>query len=441
MISIVLVGLNHRTAELSVREKAAFEASRLPEALRVLTSESAIQEAIIVSTCNRVELLAATDDSGSGIQVLESFITESSGIDPHHLSKSLYRHAENDAVRHIFRVASSLDSMILGEPQILGQVKNSYSVAVEAQTVGACLNSLLQAAFRVAKRVRSETSIGEYSVSISSAAVDLARKIFGDLRTKSILIIGAGKMGELAVRHLASSGAGTIRVSNRSPEAAQDLALQFNGVTVPFGEITRWIAKSDIVITSTGAQEFLITRASAEVMMRERKNSPIILIDIAVPRNIDPRVGSIDNVFCYDIDDLGAVVAANIQERSKEALLAERIVEQEASAFLNRLKQMDTAPVVAQVQQRIQEICRFELSRFLRKKGQVPEKDAQELEIMVTRIANKIAHPLITQIRNGHSDLPNHEAFLTIMRRIFGLGGSDHAAGQKPVQDEFFKKP
>jgi glutamyl-tRNA reductase len=425
MLNLVLVGLNHRTADISLRERAAIQEGQIPGALKSLSTLPGVQEAMIISTCNRVELLCRVDEVGEGLRSLESFLGSSSQIDPSQLRQNLYEYTEEGAIRHLFRVACSLDSMILGEPQILGQVKDFYTLAVETQTVGIYLNTLLQAAFRVAKRVRSETSIGEYSVSASSAAVELARKILGDLQRKSILIVGAGKMGEMAVRHLSSSGAAIIRVSNRSPQAAQELGARFHGEAVPFEELVYWMAHSDIVIASTAAQEVIVTRTMAESVMRERKHEPIVLIDIAVPRNIDPAVGTIDNVFCYDIDDLGAVVEANLQERRKAASMAEKIIDQELESICHRLKSLDITPVVMQLQGRIEEICRAELERYLSKSGTMDTKSRQELEAMVSRIAGKIAHPLISQLRANHPDPLQREALLTTIRRIFGISTSD----------------
>jgi glutamyl-tRNA reductase len=311
MSNLVLIGLNHRTAELDIRQRMALSQEQIPDALKQLAENPEIHEVMILSTCNRVEILAQVEDSRRGPELIEEFLAQISSLPRALLEGKLYQMADDQAVHHVFRVASSLDSMILGEPQILGQMKASYGIAVEARTIGPHLNGMLQSAFRAAKRVRSETTIGEYSVSVSSAAVELARKIFDDLCSKSILIVGAGKMGEVAVRHLASAGAGSIRVTNRSHQAAIDLAAKFQGTPVPYSEFQRWAARSDIVITSTGSPEVLIDFALAQAVMHERKNAPIVFIDISVPRNIDPSVGAIDNVFSYDIDDLGAVVEAN----------------------------------------------------------------------------------------------------------------------------------
>ncbi len=418
MFNFLLVGLNHRTAELDVRQLASFNAIQLPEGLKRLSVFPSIVESMIISTCNRVEVLSHVDSPSDGIGSIESFLSEFSQIPLPSLQTMLYRHSGEEAIRHIFRVASSLDSMILGEPQILGQVKSCYSTAVDAGTVGTYLNSLLQTAFRTAKRVRTETSIGEYSVSASSAAVELARKIFGDLQKKRVLIVGAGEMGEAAVRYLAEIGVKTFYVANRSPEAAQELAARFHGMAVPFAELREWIARTDIIITSTGASETLIDRAMVQHIMHGRKNAPIVFIDIAVPRNVDPGVADIEDVFCYDIDDLGAVVEANLHERVKAAAAAEKIVDQEVASFCAKIKTLKVAPVVMQVQGRIEEICQTELQRYLRKTGPQEPKQVQELESMISRIAAKIAHPLVMQLRNGH-DSVNQTAYMDLINRIY----------------------
>jgi glutamyl-tRNA reductase len=419
MFNLVLVGLNHRTAKVDVRQQASFSSEQLREGLQRLSACPGIQESMIVSTCNRVEVISRVDPQTGGIPSIENFLSESSGIELSQLQPVLYRYMDEQAVRHVFRVASSLDSMILGEPQILGQMKTCYGSAVDARTVGTLLNSLLQSAFRIAKRIRSETSIGEYPVSVSSAAVELVRKIFGDLQKKSILIVGAGKMGEAAIRHLAEVGANALYVTNRSPEAARDLAGRFNGLAVPFPELTAWIARTDIVIASTAASDMLISRSMVQHVMQERGNAPIAFIDISVPRNIDPGIGSIDNVFCYDIDDLAAVVEANLHERVKAAAMAEKIIEQEVHAFCAKAKSVDVGPVVKQVQGRIEEICKTELERYLRKTGSQEPRQVQELEAMITRIAGKIAHPVVMQLRNDYGTGNESAAYMDLIKRMF----------------------
>jgi glutamyl-tRNA reductase len=418
MLNLVLVGLNHRTAKLDIRQLASFDAEQLLAGLKRLSALPGLLESMIISTCNRVEILSSVDPQSDGIASIESFFSEYSRIPLPQLQPTLYRYIDEQAVRHIFRVAGSLDSMVLGEPQILGQIKSCYNAAFESHTVGTYLNSLLQAAFRAAKRVRTETSIGEYPVSVSSAAVELIRKIFGDLQKKSILIVGAGKMGEAAIRHLAESGAQAVYVTNRSPEAARTLAAQFHGSAVPFAELTHWISRTDIVITSTGASEILIDHSMVQRIMQDRKNAPMVFIDISVPRNVDPEIGTIDNVFCYDIDDLGAVVDANLHERVKAAATAEKIVDQEVQAFFTKLKSLDVGPAVTQVQGRIEEICKTELQRYVKKTGLQEPKQVQELEHMISRIAAKIAHPLVMQLRNGQ-DSPDESAYSDLIKQIF----------------------
>jgi glutamyl-tRNA reductase len=419
MFNIVLVGLNHKTAKLGIRQLASFDAEQLSEGLKRLSALPEILESMIISTCNRVEVLSSVNRQPDGIESIESFLSEHSQIPMPQLQPILYRYQDEQAIRHVFRVASSLDSMILGEPQILGQIKSCYSTAFDARTVGTYLNSLVQTAFRTAKRVRSETSIGEFPVSVSSAAVELTRKILGELQKKSILIVGAGQMGEDAIRHLAETGTQAVYVANRSPEAAQDLASRFRGIAVPFEELPIWVSRADIVITSTGASEILITREMVQNALHHRKNSPIVFIDISVPRNVDPEIAAIDNVFCYDIDDLGAVVEANLHEREKAAAVAEKIVDEEVQAFYAKLKSMDMGPVVMQVQGQIEDICKTELQRYVRK-NTLDSKQLQDLEQMISRIAGKIAHPLVTQLRSGPEE-PNASAYTDLIKRIFKM--------------------
>jgi glutamyl-tRNA reductase len=421
MQHLALIGLNHRTAQLDLRERAVLQTVRLPEVLRQLAGRPGIAEVLILSTCNRVEILSSVADPDVGLQLLEEFLQETSGIEPPALSRALYRYTDTAAVHHLFRVASSLDSMIVGEPQILGQVKSFYAVAVDAGTVGPSLNALVQSAIHAAKRVRSETSIGEYSVSVSSAAVELARKIFGRLDGRHVLIVGAGKMGELAARHLARSGADRVRVTNRNPEAARELARIFSGEAVPFSELPKWLARSDVVITSTGSPEVLGDARLAWAVAAERKSVPIVFIDIAVPRNVDPAVAAIDGVFCYDIDDLGSVVEANLIERRRESTLAEKVVEQEVATYTQRMRAQEVGPVVVELQGRIQDICRAELDRYLRRTGPRSAEDRAELEMLVSRIAGKIAHPLISHARSASNDPTTSHGYLDTIRRIFKL--------------------
>ena len=420
MYNYLLVGLNHRTADLDLRQMASFNAIQLPDELRRLSNRPGILETMIISTCNRVEILSNVDHSSDGMESMESFLSEFSRVPLPDLQPRLYRYNDDQVVRHVFRVACSLDSMILGEPQILGQIKSFYSIAVDSNTVGTYLNGLLQAAFRTAKRVRSETSIGEYSVSASSAAVELLRKIFGDLQKKSILIVGAGEMAEAAIRQLTGTGIKAIYLANRSPEAARELAERSHGMVVPFSELHQWMTRADVVITCTGAPEILIDRSTVQDIMHERKSGTMVFIDISVPRNVDPSVSSLDNVFCYDIDDLGTVIEANLHERVKASEAAEKIVDQEVQTFCTKLKSLEAAPVIMHVQGHIEEICQAEFQRFLKKTGPQEPRQMQEMEVMISRIAAKIAHPMMMQLRNSQDPL-HHSAAMELFKRIFKM--------------------
>jgi glutamyl-tRNA reductase len=421
MSKLVLIGLNHRTADVAIREKLSFPDAELPLLLRSLSSRSNIRESAILSTCNRVEVAVEAVDGDAASSEIERFLAERAAVLPQVLAPSLYRHRDEQAVRHVFRVASSLDSLVLGEPQILGQVKDAFSAAVTAGSAGSFLNSLYQTAFRVAKRVRAETNIGEHAVSVSSAAVELAMKVFEDLHRRSVLTVGAGEMGELAVRHLSSAGVRTIRVTNRNPQAARELADRFGGEAVPFEQLGDWLYRSDIVITSTGARDYLIGLPMVHQAMARRRHQPLVFIDIAVPRNVDPAAVGVDNVFCYDVDDLDAVVNANMDERRREADLAEKLIEQEVERFWTRLRSVDVGPVVQEIQSRITEICEAERERFVRRAAPMSEKDARELEIMIGRIANKVAHPFISHLRTAGQDPARQQAYADMIRRILGL--------------------
>src|SRR6516165_4266584 len=322
-MQLAIVGVSHKTAPVEVRERLAFNTDVLESALTALIGRQDVREAIILSTCNRVEVMAESPDD----RLIREFLCDFHQIPPDSVSKHLYSFKNTDAIRHVFRVTSSLDSMMVGEPQILGQVKEAYRIAADAGTVGMHLNSLMDRAFAVAKRVRSETGISQSAVSISYAAVELARKIFGDLSGKTVMIIGASKMGELAAKHLKRAGASSVLVTNRTFERAVELAKVFQGAAVPFEHFTDHIDRADIVISSTGAPHFIINKPMAEQVIHRRKNKPVFFIDIAVPRDIEPSVNEIDNAFLYDIDDLQQVIDANLKERVKEAMKAEEIVD------------------------------------------------------------------------------------------------------------------
>src|SRR3989440_5709940 len=341
-MQLALVGLSHKTAPVEIRERLAFNNDALRSALASLVGRNDVTEAIILSTCNRVEVLAESPDD----RLIREFLCEFHRIPQDSVSKHLYSFRTVTAIGHGFRVAASLDSMVIGEPQILGQGKEAYRIAADAGTVGMHLSALMSRAFAVAKRVRTETGIPQSAVSVSYAAVELARKIFGDLTGKTVMIVGASKMGELAAKHLKRNGVSSVLVTNRTFERAVELAKVFEGAAVPFEHFTDHMTGADIVITSTGAPHFIIGRNLAEQVIHRRKNKPMFFIDIAVPRDIDPSVNQIDNAFLYDIDDLHQVIDANLKDRMKEAHRAEEIIDHEVEAFCTKMQTREVVPTI-----------------------------------------------------------------------------------------------
>src|ERR687890_1448176 len=403
-MSIVLVGLNHKTAPVEVRERLAFSDEACAVSLRALVDGEVVREGLIVSTCNRVEVLAAApgQTGTDAVGRLSDFLSRVRSVPVELFSGHLYTHADEAAVRHVFRVASSLDSMVVGEPQVLGQVRHAYSLAVDAGTAGRVLHKLVHHALRVAKRVRSETGIAASAVSISYTAVELGRKIFGSLKGATVLLVGAGEMAELAAQHLAGAGAARVLVANRTYETAQKLAVEFGGEAVEFGALEETLAQADIVICSTGAREYIITPELAERARAARKNRPAFFIDISVPRNVDPAVARLDNLFVFDVDDLEAVVASNIREREREAERAELIVESEVMQFQQALRSLDLGPTVAALRGKLDEIARAELKRQRNRLGDLTPEQERAVESLLASTVNKIAPPVITRLRRSH---------------------------------------
>ena len=372
-MQLSLVGLSHKTAPVEIRERLAFDDQEISQALRSLIQYEDVSEALILSTCNRVEIVVDT----LGQDEVQQFLCDYHNVSHRSINEYLYTLDNQAAIKHLFRVASSLDSMVVGEPQILGQVKEAYRVAANAGTVGGNIGSLMNRVFAVAKKVRTETGIANSAVSVGYAAVELARKIFGDLSGKSVMIIGASKMGELAAKHLQSAGVSMIMVTNRTFERAVELARSFEGAAIQFDHLYDHLAQSDIVISSTGSPSFVIEKRNAEQLIRRRKNKPIFLIDIAVPRDIDPAVNDIDNLFLYDIDDLQQVVDENLQERMKAAARAEQIVDSEVRSFCLKLEARGVVPTIRQLRETLETLRVEELSRH---KKQLATMDESQLE-------------------------------------------------------------
>ena len=418
--NLVLVGVNHKTTPVEIREKLAFNQAKLEASLEELVSSPEIIENIILSTCNRVEIYARVENTDRGIQLLQDFICDYHSISRGNLDQYFYSFCDNQAVEHLFRVSSSLDSMVLGEAQILGQVKDAYSTARSFSSTGMVLNQLFEKAFNVAKKVREETGISERGVSISSAAVELAKKIFEDLENHSVMLVGTGEMAELAAKHLISYGVKTVYVANRTYERAAALAQTLNGCALDFEAFKEEMHKADIIITSTAAPTFIIQKEMMEKAIQKRKNKPIFLIDIAVPRDIAPEVNELENVYLYDIDDLQNVVNANMEERQKEAENAMDIIKHEVTKFNNWFSTLDAVPTIVEMRNRAEGMRKIEVEKNLKNMDHLSTNDKESIHLLTQSIVNKILHkPTInlkkkTQSQDGH-------IYLKAIRHLFHL--------------------
>lgn len=416
-MSFCLLGVNHRSAPVEVRERLAIAESRISEVCRELAQRPGVKEAIAFSTCNRVELLANMQEESAS---LRSFVSHYFGIADAAISRCLYEYKNEDAVRHLFRVTSSLDSMIVGEPQILGQVKSSYAAARAVGALHSQLDMLLRRSFEVAKRVRNETAIGGTSVSVASVAVDLAKKIFGSLHGKKIYLVGAGKMTELAARYLVTQGASSIFVSNRTYESAAQLARKFGGEAIRFDHLHATADQADIVITSTGAPHAIFRREHGEAFLQRRRNRPMFFIDIAVPRDVAPEMNKLDGIFVYDIDDLQAVVSSNVAEREREAIKAEAIIEAEVERFRRTLETQDVVPTIVSLQEHLETVRQAEIERIRGRLGQLTPGQEKAVESLTRGIVNKILHTPMTVLKAASADKES-AIFVEMVQRIFNL--------------------
>jgi glutamyl-tRNA reductase len=421
---IVVVGLSHRTAPLALREQLAVARDRLPGLLERLRSEAGLAEAMVLSTCNRVEVYGRGED-GVDAQALDWFtgLATACGPSRDEVAASVYRLTGAAAIRHAFRVAASLESMVIGEPQILGQVKDAYQVAEEAGTLGSTLNALRNRSLAAAKRARNETGIGRNAVSVSYVAVELARKIFGELKDKNILLVGAGKMSELAARHLVRSGARATVLGGRTIGRAEELAAALGGRAAAFETLREEMAVADIVISGTAAPGTVIRRddvLSARGAKRGRHQRPLFLIDIAVPRDIEPAVRKLEGVFLYDLDDLKSVAEANLRLRLREAAAAESLVDAEVSEFLEWQKSLDVVPLLVELRRRGEDIRRSEIDKARARLGALTPEQELALEAATTAIVNKMLHGPTVQLkelaRDGHPP-----ELIGLIRRLLGL--------------------
>ncbi len=419
MSEIILLGLNHKTAPVALRECLAFDAQETTVALEALNKLPAIGESMLISTCNRVEVLLVTDDPDTALKSVRKLIAEFRDVPVEAFDDALYVHRGEDAVRHVFRVAASLDSMIVGEPQILGQIKEAYRSATQRKTSGVILNRLLHRTFFVAKRIRSETGIGDHAVSISYAAIELGRKIFGSLENKKVLLIGAGEMAELAVENLIRNRTGEILVANRTFERAVTLAGHFRGKAIKLEEIISALEHVDIIISSTGASGFILRREQLKGIMRKRRNRPLFFIDIAVPRDIDPQINRLSNTYVYDIDDLKGVVEDNIEDRNREAIKGERIVDEAVVRFQQWRDSLDVVPTIKALRQKLEAIADSELNKTLQG-ASLPQAETQAVKRMTRSLINKFLHDP-TDILKSNGCQGGKSVYLDITRKLFKL--------------------
>jgi len=419
---LFVAGLSHRTAPIAVREQLVVDEDKLREILADLTGRGTCAEVMIVSTCNRVEVYGVAEAPGEARGAAFRQMGAHRGLGLPALEPLLYSLDGAEAVQHAFRVASSLDSMVLGEPQILGQVKDAFALAQSCRTVGPVLHSLMSQAFAVAKRVRSDTEVGRHAVSVSFAAVELARKIFDGLDGRSVLLVGAGEMGELAARHFQDHGTLPVYVANRTAGRAQALARELAGTAVPFEDLFSVMGQVDIVITSTAAGEAIITAGDVAPVLPGRRGRPLFFIDISVPRNVDPSVNDLDNVFVYDVDDLRSVVEANLRERKRQAQQAESLVEREVAKFADRLRSLEVVPTIVSLREKLEEIRKTELSRTLSRLPGADEVTRQALEALSQGIVNKILHAPTVKLRDSSKAGHGHR-WIEVISELFGLGG------------------
>jgi glutamyl-tRNA reductase len=418
---LFVAGLSHRNAPVELREQLAVEDDKLRELLHDLQASDALHEVMVLSTCNRVEVYGVADVPGEARALVFRSLCRHRGLDLAAVEPILYTHLDADAVHHAFRVSASLDSMMLGEPQILGQVKDAFALAQACGTVGPQLHPLFSQAFNVAKRVRTETGIARHAVSVSFAAVELARKIFDGLGGRAVLLVGAGKMSELAAKHLVAQGAFPIYVANRTWARAQDLARALSGTAVPWDELLTALAAVDIVVTSTGASAPVITQAAVSRVMHGRRARPLFFIDIAVPRDVEPGVDVLDDVYRYDIDDLKQVVDANLRERAREAQRAESLVEREVGKFVVRQSDAEVIPTIVSLRARLEDIRLGEVRKTLARLPDAGPETLAAIEALSTAMVNKILHAPITKLRES-SRAGASRSWLELVHELFGLG-------------------
>lgn len=417
---IIVTGLSHKTAPVEIREKLSFPAEQQGEALGSLLKATYVSEGLILSTCNRTEIYVVASELGAGKKEVVDFLCRTRGLTTKDVEPYLYFHDSESAIQHLFRVASSLDSMVIGEAQILGQVKEAFSIASDNGSTSIIFNKLFNHAIMVGKKVRTETEIGESAVSISYAAVELAKTVFEDLAGRTVMILGAGKMSELTAKHLQANGITSILVTNRTFERAVDLAEKFKGKAVRFDEFTDYMVYADIVVCSTGATAYVLNKNDVTGVMRRRKNKPIFIIDISVPRNIDPEVGDAYNVYLYDIDDLQSVVNNNLTEREKEAEKADFVVDREIREFMAWMGSREVVPTIAALREKVEEIRLGEVEDILNKLSSLDERERNLIMALSSAIVNKLLHDPLVRLKEC-SDKKDGYVYIESLRHLFAL--------------------
>lgn len=417
-MNIIVAGLSHKTAPVEIREKLSFCEQELGTSLHCLAGLPEISEGVILSTCNRVEIIFSAPEEHKGIEQITQFLARHHRLSPEEIAPYLYVHTGPEAIRHVFRVASSLDSMVVGEPQILGQMKDAYRSAAESKSTGFVLNRFFHKAFSVAKRVRTETTIASSAVSVSFAAVELARKIFEVLDDKKVFLLGAGEMAELVIAHLSSYGVHDVVVVSRTLEHADTLARPFGGKAIDLDDLAAYLAQADIVVSSIAATRFLITAEQTASALKLRKQKPVFMIDISVPRTIDPRINTLENVYLYDIDDLEGVVEANKRQRALEAHKAETIVEAEQTAFSHWLQQQEVTPTIVSLKEKAEAIRRQELEKTFSKWRSLDQSEQERLDNLTASIVNKLLHDPITYLKQEGT---KNGASIEQIRKLFNL--------------------
>ncbi len=421
-MNIIVVGINHKTAPVYIRERVAFPEEKIRESLEWLSRLHEIEENVILSTCNRVEIYARVKDITNGIAEVKRFICDYHNIPYEELERYFYTYSKEEVVQHLFEVSSSLDSMVIGEPQVLGQVKDAYTVAKSLRVTGIILNQLFEKSFSVAKNVRSKTRIAENAVSISFAAVELAKKIFGDIKGKTVMLIGTGEMSELAARHLISNGVRTILVANRTFDRAVEMAKELKGSAIRFENFQEDLIRTDIVITSTAAPHFILKKKTIEKIIHLRKNRPMFFIDIAVPRDIEAAVNEIENVYLYNIDDLQNVIDTNIIEREKEGVKAREIIKKETVNFTNWLNSLEMAPTIALMREKAEKIRIAEMEKTFSKWKDLSDEESAAIDNLTAAIVNKLLHNPTVNLKNQVKSKDKHW-YLKVIRHLFNLDG------------------